>query len=383
MKSKIERISVFIFTCGLFVPFLLAHRTGERISDLENRMLAGTPHIVTNEGKLNINYASDFDDWLNDNIRFRTTLVELNANLQYTLLHRLSNDNLREGKNGFIFYTDNNKPVEYQHLNRMNTAQLNQYISSMERLNKYLQEKGIAFYYMQCFNKESIYPEEYVSGVMQYGNESKAQQIVSALKQTEDIKVIPIYELLMDKKKDTLIYSKSIDPSHWNDEGAYIGYVSLMSTIKKDFPEIKWLVQSDYDIEPFCEYANIYGMTYPYSDTGYHYYIRQPRAVEYDLDSFECDNVLKFKEHNHYYINPECENNLHILVLGDSFIRQFIKDDIAEGFQETLSIDWVNIENIDELLEIYKPDIVVFENAESYIDTIINLINKVDYTNNP
>ena len=60
--------------------------------------------------------------------------------------------------------------------------------------------------------------------------------------------------------------------------------------------------------------------------------------------------------------------------MGDSFIRQFLKGDIAESFHETLSIDWINLEILDQVLEIYEPDILVLESAEFCLDNTIPLV---------
>lgn len=90
-------------------------------------------------------------------------------------------------------------------------------------------------------------------------------------------------------------------------------------------------------------------------------------------------DFLHFKEHTHAYINESCENNLRILVLGDSFIRMYIKDKIAESFYETLSIDWLNIPILDEVVEEYQPDIVIIESDQSALNDTIGLINQVDF----
>ena len=68
------------------------------------------------------------------------------------------------------------------------------------------------------------------------------------------------------------------------------------------------------------------------------------------------------------------------MVVGDSYIRQFLKEHIAESFRETLSIDWINLTNLDKVLEIYEPDIVIFESAEFTLNYTIPLVNEISYS---
>lgn len=380
MKRIIDKIYIGMFCFVLFVPFFLAHRENGRVSDMENRALANPPDLRREDGRINWEYPEDFDKWLNDNVRFRTILMEINATLQYELFEKVANNNLRQGEEGHLYYVDSGKVQEYQHVNLLSEKELNNYTNSMQKLNNYLCEKGIVFYYMQCYDKDSIYPEYYVEGVRQFGNVSRANQIVAALEKNTDIKVVPIYEELIKAKNEDLLYFKATDPAHWNEPGAYIGYTALINTIKSDFPEAYYLEEEAYIISEHEEYANIYGFTYPYPDYNLRYKIREPKAIEIDLNEFDPQKIIRYREYGHYYVNSNCDNDLKIMVVGDSYIRQFLKEDIAESFSETLSIDWINLTNLDRILEIYEPDIVVFESAEFFLNQTIPLVNEITYT---
>ena len=106
MRNIYNMVFIVIFLMILWVPFLLAHREDCRISDMENRMLASVPHIMKENGDINFSYSADFDAWINDNVRFRTILMELNSTLQYRLFGRIAKESLREGKEGHLYYVD-------------------------------------------------------------------------------------------------------------------------------------------------------------------------------------------------------------------------------------------------------------------------------------
>lgn len=378
-KKFIDKIFIGIFVLILFLPFLLAHREDGRISDMENRRLASVPHFVNNEGEINLSFPDDFDAWINDNARFRTVLMKINATVQYRFFGKIVKDSLREGKEGHLYYTDS-RVQDYQHMNLLSQEELKNYTDAMQRLNCYLEKRGISFYYMQCFEKHSIYPEYYVDGANQFGNISRANQIVEALKQQSDVIVIPIYQELMERKNEGLLYFRASDPAHWNEYGAHIGYEMMFDTIQKKFPKVHPLQESDYVITWVEEDVSIYGFEYPYKERGPRYKVRNPHAVELNLDEFDAEKVIRYREYGHYYINEDASNDLKILLIGDSYIRQFLKGHIAEGFAETLSIDWVNLTNLDKVLEIYHPNIIVFENAEISLNHTISLINEISYT---
>ncbi len=380
MDRVYNKIFILVFILALAVPFALAHREEGRVSDMENRTLAGLPHLRDEEGKWNIGYPGDFDAWINDNIRFRGVLVKLNSSLQYRLFGRVMKESMREGKEGHLYYVDEAKVREYQHLNLLSEDELDRYTKSMKGLKDYLEERGISFYYMQCYEKDAVYPEYFVDGVNQFGEISRARQIVNALEQEAGIVVAPVYEELLSHKGEELLYFKVSDPAHWNEYGAHLGYEALMRTVQEDYPALRYMTEEDYHISRFTDKASLYGFTYPYPEDSLRFEIKNPQAVEMDLDGFDPEGVVRYREYGHYFINEACENDWKILVLGDSYIRQFLKEHIAEGFRETLSIDMINLPNLDKTLEIYDPDIVVFESSENGLNQSIPLVEEIAYT---
>ena len=103
------------------------------------------------------------------------------------------------------------------------------------------------------------------------------------------------------------------------------------------------------------------------------------RAIEKTEEIMGIWDYLVYKEHTHYYENNQIDSDLKILVVGDSFIRMFLKDDIAEGFSETLSIDWMNLPLLDKIVQDFQPDIVVLESTESTLGTVIEYLDQMEF----
>lgn len=379
MKRKADIFLIVVFVLFITCPYLLAHRDREgRISDMENRTLAAYPSIQWGEGRRYNDYILDFENWLNDNLRGRTLMMEVNATLQYALFDRIVKTDALRGQEKWLFVNDDDMIREYQRLNLLGRESLEQYAENMQGIAEYLREKGIAFYYFQCYSKEEIYPEMYAPGIIQVGGKtSRADQIVGILQEKTDISQILVKEDLL-AHKDEGIYYQFVDSLHWNEKGSYYGYQILMNQLHDDFPEIPVLQEEDFLVKEEETTVSLYGLDYPYTEICPIYTLADPHAVEITQDTQERWDFLHFKEHTHEYVNEECTNDLKILMLGDSFIRMFLKDDIAESFHGTLSIDWLNIPILDEIVEEYHPDIVIIESAQSALDSTIELVGETE-----
>lgn len=378
MKRKVEFTFVILFLAIMLLPFILAHRSVDRISYAENRLYANFPNLITTDGLLNKQFSTEFDEWINDNARFRSVIMEINANLQYYLFHRIAKEDEYIGADHELFLIPSSRIKQIQNADFLTEEALKLYCQKMQEMNDYLAEKDIAFYYMQCYNKETIYPELFVSGIPFDSNRSEAQKVVTSLKEQTQVKVVPIYESQIGAKNDSRLYYKVKDPGHWNEHSAFLAYSALIEMIRKDFPTIRKTADNDYIIETDQSIRDIYGMNYPYPEDSLQYIIRYPQAVEYYIaaDDTVLYDMVRNKEYAHLYRNETAANDYKILLLGDSFIRQFIKEDIAEHFQETLSIDWLNLSEFSEIIDYYQPDIVVLESAEYFLGTTVTMVQQ-------
>ena len=377
--TKINIIFIAVFIVAITLPYIFAHRDiNARFSDEENRELAAYPVLYDKENGWNTSYIEKFDEWINDNLRGRTEIVKINSTLQYKLFHRILRDNLVAGKNDWLFNKSDDLITEYQHVNLLTDDQVGEFAGNIQAFSDYLGGRGISFYYMQCYEKESIYPNEYLQGVKQLGNISRTDQVVDGLKTKTDINVIDCKIDLLNHAKTEQVYYKYAD-NHWNDYGAFIGYQDLMKRIQIDYPKIKVLDKNDYNIENIEQSVSLYGYQYPYSDISPEYRIKNPGAVEITDTAKKNWADLHVQDFIHEYANNSSGNSLRILLVGDSYIRQFLKDDVAESFSYTLSIDWSNLGNLDSVIDRFHPDIVVLENTEMMTGNVIDCVNRMKF----
>lgn len=345
----------------IVVPLVTTNLQEGKISSAENRVLTAFPKFYDEAGNRNAAFNSDFETWINDNIGMRSDFVVTNAKIQYYLFHVLSNNSdYLLGPNGEFNYATSAIIKDYQHLDLKSDETLETLANGFQYAKEYLAKKNIQLYYFQCWDKQSIYPEYFPQTIIQYGDISKTDQIVETLTNKTTVDVISPKQELLDGKLQYDTYSKWGDSTHWTQRGAYIGYKKLMAAINNNNNNsYRILNETDYNISIVDMGSTLFG--------GIHkecmlenFEIKDPKAqlTNEKLTLFNDDNRHRF------FTNTSVKNKTRVLVLGDSYFNSFILDDIAESFYETLIIWGDYTSSFEEIIEEYKPDILIVENAE-------------------
>lgn len=365
-ETTARRIFILLFLAMLVIPLVTTNLEEEKISVTENRKLAPMAHLRREDGSLNTHFLRDFDTWINDNIGQRSLFVVSNARLRYDVFGLLpDNSDMYLGPHGELNYATRNMLKDYQHANLHTLEHLQEFAESMQYLKDYVEAGGARFYYYQCWDKHSIYPEYFPETVFQTGTRSKTDGIVQALLEGTDVTVLSPKQALLDAKSQYAVYSVWGDPTHWSQRGAYLGYRMLMDAINADAAEkggtgpYRVLQESDYEITtPDAGKTFIGGI----HETDYieDFAIRDPRAqlTNEKLTAYADD------ERHRYFTNPDADNRTRLLVIGDSYFNSFIMDDLAESFYETIIIWGDHLGDVQTILDTYDADIVVVEAAE-------------------
>lgn len=349
----------FVLCIGL--PLMFTNLKDNVVSESENRYLTGKPGLYTEEGTLNRAFLTDFESWFNDNVGFRDEIVVTNARIQYNVFQQLSNNtDYLLGPNGEFNYATDAMIADYQHFNLKDEETLEQIGESYQFISDWLADQEIQFYYFQCWDKHSIYPEQFPISINQYGDISKTEQFVSVLENETNIHVVNPREELIAGKNQYETYSRYGDPSHWTRRGAYIGYLELMSAINAENDnQYKVLQEADYDLSLTDQGSTYFGGIHEVNMLE-SFEIIEPKAYQTD----EKLTLYADDERHRVFTNDSVNNDTRVLVLGDSYVNSFIIDDLAESFHETYMIWGDYTKDLDEIIEAYQPDIVICENAE-------------------
>ena len=381
-KRTINIAFIALFLFMILIPLLTTNLKDNVISEAENRYLTAKARIYNEDGTINTQFLKDFEAWINDNLGFRSQMVTANAKLQYHLFKVLSNNSdMYLGPNGELNYATYAMLVDYQHNNLYDQEYLDKYARSMQAVSDYVESTGRKFYYFQCWDKHSIYPEQFPTSVIQHGTASKTDMLIDALTKQTTVKVISPKEELIKAKKDYTSYSRWGDPSHWTNRGAIIGYNLLLSEMnRQEGTDYHLLNDDDYNIAITDQGTTLFGG------------IHEPDYLE--AFGFKNQNIVNANEQltafaddprSTYFTNSLAAYDKTVLLIADSYFAQYCIWDFAYSFQNVILIHADHIEDLPVILDAYPSDYVIFERPERVDSSlsVIKTVEKMYYLHNP
>jgi len=353
-------------------PLLGINMTKNKMSVTENRYLANFPKILDeNTGGINKGFPAGFNAWVKDNIGFRESFVKMNAGINYNIFKTSANPMVKMGRDGWNFYNnDYNLEIAYGKY-PLNEQVLVAIKNEQESIQKALAKRGMEYILVLTPSKSSIYPEE-ITGASFKVRETPMDIVERYLKENTTIKVINTKaEVLKAKENGQQVFFKT--DTHWNDEGAYIGYKDTINELNK-FGIVKSLpakinqIQSRYK----GEFAAIMGDASLLPEENYNgTKIISPNATEIqnkqllDLIYREQKDDNYLSNGNYTYVNSSLKEP-KILMYGDSFFGRWnIPSLFAENSSEFTYVWADRIKNA--LVDEVKPNVVIFETTERYI----------------
>lgn len=374
-SMKINIIFILCFIIMITVPLLYINRINNKMSATEKRYLANFPRILDEKtGKINKDFEIGFNAWLNDNIGFREFFVKMNAKINYDLFKTSPNSSVKIGRDGWFFYNNDNN-LEIASGNYPLTEEtLIAIKNEQESIQKALKKKGIEYVLVLTPSKVSVYPEK-IAGASFGIRETPIDIVEKYLRENTTIKVINTKaELLNAKENGQQVFNKT--DTHWNEEGAYIGYENVINQlnkwniIKSDPVKIN-KIPSTYK----GEFSAMMGddSLLPAENINATEII-SPNAVAVQND--QLLNLIQKEQQddnfgnggNHMYANLS-QQDKKVLMYGDSFFGGWkIPELFAENCSEFTYVwsDRVKDAVVDEV----KPNVVVFERTERYITTL-------------
>ena len=380
-NSRIDIIFLCFFFLLLFMPMM-------RINDddwlaAENRKAHPYVPLFTNH-QFNQAYGAQVENWFNDHFFGRTQLVRLNAVIQK--LNRVISNKAA------VFDTQTNWLFNYSQINQHIFPDYNQaLLESLEQFHSFLSENGITFYLFIVPSKTDLYAD-FVPGYKKIPKIQNEAQIRFLEKNASFPVIFPIESLRQAAQKD-YVYFKT--EHHWTEWGAFIGYQTLMERIRKDFPGVHEVKETDYvtfydkrvrgDWERHFTLGQTFQMmNLPYDpqkllDTEYKYYtpIREitPTITDipyYKIKSFQNpdpnasaikvflagtsmnENLLQFLPYSFRQLTYYRLNNVQNVSYQDGFkIASKYKNDILKMDPDIFILS-INSENIPELLNLMR-----------------------------
>lgn len=372
---KIQNVQNFFlvvfFLILISIPLLVVNTKSGKISSAENRILANFPTLKEAGGGFNTNFFKEFELWFNDNLGLRDEFVRSNTILQYNLFGKLTKTDTLVGDEDWLYYVTPNILKDYQHLNLPTTQQLENWGGALKTIDNYLHERNTPFITMINLDKKTIYPEHYPKSILKVGVDSRTDILLDYLVNKKGLDVFTPKDSLLNAKETTTVYSPRYDNAHWNSYGAFVGYLDLMDRIKNYYPNIKIISWADFEITPYEREFNLYNAI-QFKETDLSLKYKKNSSSFEEKDKFANLNLI----HGDLSVSYKNEDDKlpKLLILGDSYLYGYLTPYLAESFSEMNFIYTDNISRLKTFIDLYDPDIVLYENVERMLDNTLPLL---------
>ena len=250
------------------------------------------------------------------------------------------------GVNGEELYLTPQMIRDLLHLNLKNDQVLRKFAESLQIIDDYLVKKNALFFYYQCWDKHSIYPESVPNYFTPKGEFSKTDKMMEAIELYSNIEVISPKKELIDAKRYMRTYPVTGDVSHWSQKGAYIGYLKLINKInEKSETQYQVLREDDFIVLKEIYSKNIF---------------LKKKNGELTQQKLTADS---FNKRHLFFTNDKVENRTRLLIIGDSYFRPVVEM-LSESFYEVILVSGDSLHDLKTILDLYNADIVVIEAAE-------------------
>lgn len=380
IDKNASRIDI-VFLAGFFIFLLLplSHVSEETSSAKESRVFSLFPHLW-NEETLNYQYGREFEQWFNDRFFGRDWFIGLYNGIQNAIGGR-GNKKVLKGQQNWLYLADSSAVSIYQNRTLFSEKEMQQAGKKMQAFVDAAYGHGVKdVYFYLSPDKETLYPEFYPTYISKQGDMSRLEQFLAFLKKNyPQLKVMNYTNALQKiKNKGEQLFCKT--GTHMSDIGSYYEYLFFMHGIKKDYPSLDMLDWKDVEVKESydCD-VDLYRML---DDKNYskqnafnkNVIVKNPRAVVKET-RYRFNKSLGSV---HAYENKKANNYLKVLFLTDSFGSRW-KHYLAESFAAVYNIfnghgaDYVFFEDELNFIKTYKPDIIVVESAERFLQRFLNL----------
>ena len=348
-------------------------------------MFATWKPFINKHGEINFNFGKDFDNWFNDRFNLRNEIVSANSSLVFLLNHR-NDKGILDRKNQRLYNNDEFKTIKLE--------KIKQNIESLRQLNLFFKNHGIKLYTLIVPSKSFIYSSKYNIHLKNKDHEDFVSYVAELKKQNE-IKLIYPYEDLLKTSKNNHVFFKT--EHHWTDDGAYVGYKTLMEEIKKDFPNTNILTDDDFDYFYDKKIRGDWGRNFRNGQTCHKLGLQKDNCEKFHNTDYKYFKHKNYKDLKQQVTDADYhKNKIYFYDKGANYRVILLGTSQAENLTEFIPFTFKNVKRIrnnnvkkisnkdifkiikyykQEILE-YKPDIIVFCITYQNLQNLHNLFNE-------
>lgn len=295
------------------------------------------------------------------NLFFRQEIIKINNTIRINLLGEKIFNDVVIGKNGWLYYSGESNLEDYQKTRRFTNAEMNEINQQLAYTNRWMKENNIHFYVVIAPNKETIYPENLPNYIQKTGENNRLDQIRQDLDKNNQQNIIDLSQILKEKSEKQQLYYRT--DTHWNFTGAWIGYRTVLDKMNADGLKIQAkgineFKQGEEEIQG--DLSRLLPLFKPFQEKSITLVQKEPiRANGYNTDQANIS------------ISEVADDELlKIIIFHDSFMNGMMHY-FSEHFRKCIYVHQFQIDY--GLVEKEKPDIVLLEINERYLQKLLNI----------
>lgn len=335
----------------------------------EKRPLASFPPYPESLSQTDI-FFSELGTYLNDHFGFRDFFIH---RYQRELRKRFGTagieSNLYQGLDNWFYFGHTEMLLDFAGKKYLSDAEMKRWVNKYKVKKRWLEQQGIQYLLIVSPNKESVYPEFVMDSWQEFRGKSKLRQLLEAYPEVGDSELLDLATPLKQQKHEPVFYKSD---THWTPAGAYAAYLLIAEKIEQKFPSVSFkknftfsdlqtrrcgpgenrcgdLTRMLLDFEPFEE-----------SFRKLSQFKRCSFIVptDYSLTNLPKDVVRSS-------ITSRCDQaELKAIVFRDSFFVE-LEPFFSENFKQVVYLmKEFDQNNIEEIMNVFKPDIVIEEIVE-------------------
>jgi alginate O-acetyltransferase complex protein AlgJ len=360
------------FLVGLFLPLFLTHTLN--VSQIEKRKLAKFPALKWDTNAI-ATFPTQFEAFFKDRFGLRDQFVQIYS-LYSVFLKSSSNPQVLIGVNDWLFYinsAEGNSLEDYRRNDPLAHEELKSWKTGLEAKYRWLKQQGIRYLFVIVPDKYSIYPEYMPSHIRHIGKQTRLEQLLEYMQDSE----VPILDLrprlLRAKTQGQLFYKTD---THWNDFGAAIAQQEIVRSLQKYFPN---LVPIEYGFEDFrlTEYssgdlANMLNISYFLREMAPELRKAIPACPKQILeerpeDPSKATFFTNCQTSSQTGLQTNMPKPLKALIFRDSFFIA-LQPYISQYFGKTMYVwEWPDLHIMKKYLEYDRPDLVIEARVERHL----------------
>jgi hypothetical protein len=344
-------VFLLLFLSIIITPLLLTNHKRDQVSEIDNKYLAEFPKVEP------WHFRAGFESYFLDRIGFREDAIRIYNTLYVNLFHEFASQ-YYYGKDGHFFF----KMPEEVDKDSVDESYLCDFATFVGQIQNYCLDRNISFIFMINPMKMAVYPKELPDGINYY---DKRMKKLDELLMQGQINFISVKDILSWGKDGNLVFNKKYDVLHWNDNGAFSVFNTLIKILKNKHPTILNIDKDMYNIG-IVKYNKVLQYSIFINDAAEQYSLKTVNAVKngiYD-NSIWSDPDFTFLPYYAHYTNEHAVESPRLLVFAGSYYMDREKF-LTESFSEVMFVrNYWNVFNFDYYINIFKPDIVVFTAAQ-------------------